>query len=279
MPELERPGDVTLHYETAGDPETPPVVLLHGFTSDLRMWAPLVPVLARRYFVVSLDLRGHGLSTAPANPEAATMDDFADDVLALFDALEIELGVLAGCSFGGMIAAHFGVNWPGRLAGLVLSDTSAAYDHPAYDDAYRNREAQLVHSEEVVRNHGTAELGKRAAARITDPFLASALRDRYARMSGEGYLAASRVRRERPDVLPMLAERLTMPVLICTGSRDPVNSASLVMAEQLPEARVVTFNGAGHGLPAVAPEKFEDVLLTFLADIEAGHLIAGRYNV
>jgi 3-oxoadipate enol-lactonase len=243
------------------------------------MWAPLVPALAERYFVVSVDLRGHRLSTAPSRPDDATMDDFANDVLAVFDELEIELGVLVGCSFGGMIAAQFGVNWPGRLAGLVLSDASAAYENPAYDEAYRDREAQLLRSEEVVRHHGTAELGKRAAARITDPFLASALRDRYARMSPEGYLAASRVRRERPDILSMLGEHLVMPVLICTGSRDPVHSASLMMAAQLPEARVVTFKGEGHGLPAVAPEKFEDVLLAFLADIEAGHLIAGSHSV
>ncbi len=279
MSELERPGGLVLRYETAGDPATPPVILLHGFTSDARMWQAQAPVLAESYFVVTPDLRGHGRSDPPADAASAVMDDYAQDVLALFDALEVELGVLVGCSFGGMIAAQFAVNWPERLAGLVLSDASAAYEHPSYDDAYRHREARMVESEDLVARFGTAELGKRAAARVSDPFLASALRDRYARMSTEGYLAASRVRRGRPDLLPLLRERLTMPVLICTGSDDPVNSASMAMATELPGARVVTFRDKGHGLPAVAPEAFTDTLLAFLADIESGNPIAATLTI
>ena len=268
-----------LAYETTGDPSMPAVILLHGFTSDARMWQAQVRALAEDYFVITPDLRGHGQSDPPADAASAVMDDFAQDVLALFDALEVELGVLVGCSFGGMIAAQFAVNWPERLAGLVLSDASAAYDHPSYDDAYRHREARMLESEQLVERFGAGELGKRAAARVSDPFLASALRDRYARMSTEGYLAASRVRRERPDLLPVLAERLTMPVLICTGSEDPVHSASLAMATELPGARVVTFRDKGHGLPAVAPEAFSETLLAFLADIESGRPIAARITI
>lgn len=279
MPKLERPGGVVLNYETSGDPAMPPVVLLHGFTSDLRMWTPHVAALSEQYYTVSLDLRGHGLSTAPDEPEAATMQDFADDVMALLDALGIELGVLVGCSFGGMIAAQVAVDAPGRLAGLVLSDASAAYENDAYDDAYRQREARMRETEEVVRRFGTAELGKRTAARITDPFLAQAARDRYTRMSAEGYLAAARVRRERPDLLPLLGAALTMPVLICTGSNDPVHSASLVMAGRIPGARVVTFRDAGHGLPAVAPERFVEVLFAFLHDVERHEPIGGEFAV
>lgn len=275
MPELERPSGLLLSYETAGDPATPPVILLHGFTSDARMWQPQIPALAASYFVVAPDLRGHGRSDAPADPADSTMDDFAQDLLALFDSLEIELGVLVGCSFGGMIAAQFAVNWPQRLAGLVLSDASAAYEHPSYAEAYRRREARMLESEDLVARFGAGELGKRAAARVSDPFLASALRDRYARMSTSGYLGASRVRRERPDLLPLLRDTLTMPVLICTGSDDPVHSASLTMAAEVPGARVVTFRGKGHGLPALAPAAFTDTLLAFLADIESGNTIAG----
>lgn len=270
---------MAIAFETIGDPSNPAVVLLHGFTSDARMWHAQVPALAERYFVVTPDLCGHGLSTPPADHSAATMEDFANDILALFDALEIELGVLVGCSFGGMIAAQFGANWPERLAGLVLSDASAAYEHPSYDDAYRRREARMLEAEQFVGRHGTARLGKRAAAGITDPFLAGALRDRYARMSPEGYLAASRVRRERPDLLPYLHERLTMPVLICTGGDDPVHSASLAMARELPGARVVTFADKGHGLPTVASDAFTETLTDFLRDIESGEAIAGNLTI
>lgn len=279
MPELERPDGVTISYDTRGDPANPPVVLLHGFTSDGRMWQPQIGALTDRYFVAAPDLRGHGLSSPPPEPASASMADFAGDILGLFDALEIELGVLVGCSFGGMIAAQCAVDWPERLAGLVLTDASAAYDHPSYDEAYRRREGRMLESERLVERFGTTELGKRAAARVADPFLADGMRQRFARLSTDGYLGASRVRRERPDVLPLLRERVTMPVLICTGDADPVHSASLAMARELPGARVVTFAGKGHGLPAVAPDAFTEVLLDFLADIESGRPIGGSFTL
>ena len=56
MPTLELTDDLSLNYETWGDPESPALVLLHGFTSDLRMWAPHVDAFSEDYHVVALDL-------------------------------------------------------------------------------------------------------------------------------------------------------------------------------------------------------------------------------
>lgn len=279
MTELALSEAFTINYEEAGDPESPAVVLLHGFTSDSRMWAPLIAPLARDYRPIAIDLRGHGRTTAPEDIDSYTMDAFSNDLAAFLDALEIDVCALVGCSFGGMIAAHFACEHPERLAGLVLSDSSAAYAHDAYDERYRAREAAMLAQAAVVERFGTAELGKRAAASVSDSFLAEGLRKRYARMHREGYLGSAKVRRERPDLLPRLRERLQMPVMVCTGSDDPVNSASLVMAAEIPGARVVTFRDTGHGIPALRPQAFADVLLAFFADIEEGKPIAATRTV
>jgi 3-oxoadipate enol-lactonase len=279
MPELVLADDLTLNYQEWGDSESPAVVLLHGFTADLRMWMAHAEPLSRDYRVIAPDLRGHGRSSAPEDLASYTMEAYAGDLLALLDALEIDVCALVGCSFGGMIAAHFATERPERLAGLVLSDASAAFEHPDYDDAYREREAAMAAQASVVERLGTAELGKRAAAKVSDSFLADALRKRYARMSREGYLGAARVRRERPDVLPLLRERLTMPVLVCTGSEDPVHSASMVMAAEIPGARVVTFKQTGHGIPGLRPEAFGNAVFDFFNDIEEGRPIAGERTV
>ena len=279
MPELALAPDFALNYEDWGDSESPAVVLLHGFTSDLRMWAPHVEAFTADYRVIAPDLRGHGRSTAPDDLSQYTMQAYADDLRGMLDALEIDVCALVGCSFGGMIAAHFATEHPERIAGLVLSDASAAFEHPGYDERYRKREAQLAESAALVDRLGTAELGKRAAAGLTDSFLADAMRKRYARMSREGFLGAAKVRRERPDVLPLLRERLTMPVLICSGSDDPVRSASLVMANHIPAARVVTFKDTGHGVPSLRPESFGRTVLGFFNDIEEGRSIPGEKTV
>jgi pimeloyl-ACP methyl ester carboxylesterase len=279
MPELVTADGLALNYEEWGDPEAPAVVLLHGFTSDLRMWRPHVDGFSRDYRVIAPDLRGHGHTSAPEDLAEYTMERYAEDLRALLDALTIDVCALVGCSFGGMVAVHFATEHPERIAGLVLSDTSAAYDHPAYNEAYRKREAAMRDSEQIVDRFGTAELGKRAAANVSDSFLAAGMRARYARLSREGFLGAAKVRRERPNLLPVLRERLTMPVLVCTGTDDPVHSASLVMAAELPGARVVTFKDTGHGIPGHRPEAFVHAVLAFLNDIEEGKPIAGNRTV
>ena len=278
MPTFERDG-VTLSFEDIGDPEAPAVVLLHGFTSDHRMWRPVIEAFTGDYRVVAPDLRGHGASDAPEELETYTMAAYSEDVGALLDHLGVDLCAMVGCSFGGMVALQFATDNPERVAGLVLTDTSAAYDHPEYDERYRAREERLSGLEDVVERFGTAEVGKRAARNVADPFLADGIRTRYARMKRDGWLGAARVRRERPNLLPVLGERLIMPVMVCIGDEDPVLSACEVMVRELPEARYLTFKDCGHGIPALKPEPFAREALQFFADIEDGKEIARKRTI
>lgn len=278
MPQFEHDG-ITINYEDVGDREAPAVVLLHGFTSDLRSWAPLFAELTADYRAIAIDLRGHGLSCAPDDLDSYTIEILAGDVAELLDHLEIDICALVGSSFGGMVALQFAVTWPERLAGLVLSDTSAAFDHPDYDERYRQREAAIADFVDTVDRFGPAEAGKRAARSVEDPFLAQGIRDRHARMSRSGILGCARVRRERPSLLPVIGERLTIPVLICIGEDDQVRSACDVMARELPGARYLVFKNTGHSIPTRQPDLFARELLRFFADIEDGQPIAGRRTI
>lgn len=278
MPTFERDG-VTLAYEDIGDPEAPAVVLLHGFTSDHRMWRPVLEAFSADYRVIAPDLRGHGASEAPEDLETYTMAAYSEDVGGLLDHLGVDLCAMVGCSFGGMVALQFATGNPDRVAGLVLSDTSAAYDHPDYDEKYRKREERMAGLEDIVDRFGTAEVGKRAARDVGDPFLAEGIRKRYERMKRDGWLGAARVRRERPNLLPLLREQLTMPVLVCIGDDDPVRSACEVMVGELPGARYLTFKDCGHGIPSLKPEPFAREALQFFADIEDGKEIAKNRTI
>jgi len=278
MPIFERDG-VSLNYETDGDPEKQALVLLHGFTSDLRMWAPAIEKLSRRWRVIRLDFRGHGLSSAPEDAEDYAMPVLAADVAALMDSLEVDRATLVGSSFGGMVALEFAVTWPERVRALVLSDTSPAYERPEYGEGFRERERRMAENEALVAKYGTAALGKRLAAQVGDRFAAEGIQRRYARLSTAGFLGAARARRERRDLTPFLRERLTMPVLLCWGDEDPVASARGVMTGELPAARVVMFRGLGHGVPALAPHEFVKVVETFLDDAGSGKPVEGIVEV
>lgn len=275
MAVLERAGGVDVHYERWGDAGAPAVLLLHGFTADLRSWAQHVEALAEDYHVVAMDLRGHGLTTAPEEDAAYMIEAYAEDVEALADHLGFELFALCGSSFGGMVALEFAVRWPRRLAALVLSDTSGAYEDSRYEEAYWQRERAIAAHEETVRKVGTGGLGRQLAASIEDEFLRDAMVRRYARLSAEGFLGTARVRRERRNLLPLLREGLTMPVLVISGEDDPVRSASRVLAAEIPGARSASFRGAGHTVPLHRPEAFLDAVIGFLRDVEDGKAIAG----
>lgn len=277
MPQIERDG-VRLNYETRGPASAAPVVLLHGFTSDLRMWHPVAARLESSYHLILPDLRGHGLSESPAGIETYTMDTYAADLQALLDALEVELCVLVGCSFGGMVAMHYALEHHERLAALVLSDTSPAYDHPAYDESFRRREARLAENEDYVRRFGTRQLGNRLARDLNDTYAAQGIRNRYAAMDTEGYLGAAHARRTRPDLSTRLAE-LPIPVMLVAGMDDPVYSALPVMTEALPRARQVIFKDTGHGVPAIHPHDFSDALVRFFEDLQEGNPVAQQVTV
>lgn len=278
MPAIERDG-VELYYETAGDPEMPPVVLLHGFGSDGRMWMPVVRELEDQYWFVIPDLRGHGLSGSPADPETYSMEVYVADVAAQIASLEIELCALVGCSFGGMVAMEFGIAHPERLAALVLSDTAPAPDRPEYDESFRARERRIAEYIEYAGRFGTAMLGKKVAAELGDPRAAQGLRERYAQLSTEGYTGAGHARNARRDVTDQLAANLAMPVLLAAGTDDPVYCALPVMADRLPGARQVVFRDTGHGVPSRRPREFADALRRFFEDIQDGRPVARQVTV
>jgi pimeloyl-ACP methyl ester carboxylesterase len=112
--------------ELPGPDGAPTVVLLHGWTTTAALnWSPSFGPLARQFRVVALDHRGHGRGLRSAAP--FRLEDCADDVAALLDALGIARCIAAGYSMGGPIAQLLWRRHPGLVDGLVLCATSATF--------------------------------------------------------------------------------------------------------------------------------------------------------
>src|SRR3954452_2810386 len=121
---IEVPGrGETFVYEMEGPPDAPVLFLIHGLVASTQLnWFPAFPVLADRFRVVAIDLRGHGRGF-PAG-RWFRMSDCADDIVAVADAMGIERFIPVGYSIGGPVAQLVWHRHRDRVEGLVLAATS-----------------------------------------------------------------------------------------------------------------------------------------------------------
>lgn len=116
-----------LYYETHGAEDAPPLILSSGLGGSASYWTPNIPALAEHFRVIAYDHRGTGRSDR-ALPDVVTVDDFADDILALMDALDIPTAHLVGHAAGGVAGLALALKAPERLDRLVVVNGWAKAD-------------------------------------------------------------------------------------------------------------------------------------------------------
>lgn len=253
---------LVMEYDDAGQGRV--VVLLHGFPFDRAMWRPQVEALRDSYRLLVPDLRGFG-GTGGAG-ERPTLEQMADDVAELLDALRItEPVVLGGLSMGGYITLAFARKHAPRLRGLILADTRAEADT---DEAKANRDKLIA----FARDHSGREVLDQMlpkllgdATRASRPELAAELRRLAAGQSVRGIIAALQAMRDRPDARPVLPG-IAVPALVLVGEQDALTppAAAATLAAGIPAAKLVTILAAGHMANLEQPEPFNDALRAFL---------------
>lgn len=125
MHDLERkrfalPTGVELDVAIAGDPNNPPIFLLHGFPESHRTWRHQIPMLSADHYVIAPDQRGYARSSKPEGVENYTTEKPVADLLALADALGIDRFSLVGHDWGAAIAWIAALQHPDRVARLVI---------------------------------------------------------------------------------------------------------------------------------------------------------------
>jgi aminoacrylate hydrolase len=121
------PHAAGLYYETHGPDDAPPLILSSGLGGSASYWKPNIPALAEHHRVIAYDHRGTGRSDR-ALPDVVTVADFADDILALMDALGIERASIVGHAAGGVAGLAFALKAPDRLDRLVVVNGWAKAD-------------------------------------------------------------------------------------------------------------------------------------------------------
>ena len=287
MPQIMANG-IAIEYEDYGDRDAPPILLVMGLGAQLTLWPiELVDALVARGFrVIRYDNRDIGLShkfdgaRAPGMVRAVLMKrlgftprtpyklaDMAADGVGLLDALGIERAHVVGASMGGMIAQHIAFSWPERVSSLtsIMSTTGNPRLPAAQKEAITvltkrpesSDEAVLIeHGLKVARTIGSpgyraeeAVLRDKVTANLRRSFYPAGLPRQLAAIIADGD------RRER-------LSRVTAPTLVIHGEDDPLVplAGGEDTAAHITGARLHTFPGMGHDLPAQLVEPMADAI-------------------
>jgi len=243
----------TLPIAMAG--EGAPVILLHGWTLDHRMWAPQVEGLAADAFLVMPDRRGCGRATAPSD-----LAREADDVIAIADFLGFERFALVGLSQGAVVALDVARKFASRLTGLVVSGAPlpALVERQEVIDLDHFRALAAAGDLERLR----AEWSRHPLMETHTPAARALMLDILADYDGRDLLNPSPV----PGFPREAAALLAMPVLAMTGAHDTLwrRECARVLASLAPRARHLEIPAAGHLANADNGPAFNAALVQFL---------------
>jgi pimeloyl-ACP methyl ester carboxylesterase len=264
-------GGVELAYRTAGDDGDPPVLLIHGYTGNLRNWGATVPALVRAGFrTLSADSPGHGASAAPERFEPYALDEIARTLHGLAEGLDFVPAIVVGHSMGAAIAEEFAAQFPQAVRALVLVGSAGGASGPEREDLSDDMQALRAAAEqggmEAVFDLQLAH-GKRRA--VDDPVLQALMRAEFARTSFAGFEFGALALRTRRDTLPRLA-RFQAPTLILRGAQEAPTLVRVSddLAATLPDARYEVIDEAGHSPQFENPDAFNRVLLGFLKGLD-----------
>ncbi len=253
-------------YEVTG--EGPALVLIHSIgLSSREGWRAQLPVLAETRRVLSYDIRGLGDSAAGDGPLGVA--DFAEDLAALMDHVEMPRAALMGVSLGGFIAQAFAGLYPGRVSALVLVSTACRI-------AAGNSGERAARNARI-RDHGMAVAANRQLDshfsedfRAANPEVMAWYRAHYCANDPDTYIAIMEDL-GRFDNCANLAG-ISCLTLVVAGAEDvgavagvtPCESARMLQAG-IPGARLEIITGAHHYPQIERPDAFNAAVTGFLA--------------
>ncbi|HTU90194.1 MAG TPA: alpha/beta hydrolase [Gemmataceae bacterium] len=252
-------GGVQIHYLVEGKGE--PVLLIHGFAvnAQLQWGVPgIINTLARNYCVIALDVRGHGKSGKPKNPEKYGTE-MVEDAVRLLDHLKIDKAHVVGYSMGAIITGKLMATHPDRLLSATLAGAGPIPEGaklPKFVDKLADSLEEgkglgplldkLNASGKSQLSQGTIKVISRSLVGENGKTLAAVVRS----------WKTLRVRKEQ-------LQANKVPTLALVGSNDPLKKNIDLVQDDLANLKVVVIEGTNHFSTYYNP-KFKHNLIKFL---------------
>ena len=261
MPKIQANG-IEFYYEWHGPEKADVLVWSNGILMSTASWAFQTPALSKNYRVLLYDCRGQWQSDHPREPYS--MEQHADDLAALLDALGVERAHIAGVSYGAEISLIFGYTYPAKtksvIAGAAVSEMDAVLRGigEMWLDAAKRADPELFFRVTYPFNFSAKWIANNA-------LLLDQARGRYTQLDFEAVANLTQAFLN----LNITAElhRIAAPTLIIVGEEDalkPRRYADLIAA-QIPQAEYAIIPRAGHSVMWEQAQTFNSLVLGFLS--------------
>lgn len=272
---IERQG-VSLFTRVTGQGK--PLMLLHGFSGSSESWGEVTRELSTGSLVIRPDLIGHGRSTAPPDPARYTMEQAAEDIIAILDSLEIHTVSLHGYSMGGRLALYTSIRYPNRIISLSLESASPGLrsaderkTRQASDNALAHR---IIAAGLEAFVHEWEQIPLFATQSGLSPHVLEKQRQLRMANNPEGLAGSLRGMGTgiQPNLWPRLHE-LQIPALLLTGALDAkFTDIAKQMAGLLPNAQHHVVPHCGHSIYLERPESWVTAVRAFISGQESHEL-------
>jgi 3-oxoadipate enol-lactonase len=263
MPYARAADGARLHYEAFGRRDTPAVLMIQGLGADKHGWDMQRFALARSYRVIAFDNRGAGRSDKPFSPYS--LEQMADDAVAVLDDAGVEAAHVVGASMGGAISQLMCVKHPTRVLSLTLACT-ACRNQPW-------RRELLEHWMQTAQERGMGAMAGEAARWIMAPRSFRRLVPTFGWLGPlamgrptHSFVAQVRAILAADDEMADLLTSIHVPTLVVVGNQDILTPRgdSEEIAERIPGAELVVISGAAHGFMIEHASTFNRILREFL---------------
>jgi len=260
---VELPNGITLEYAEQGDASGVPVIFLHGYSDSWRSFELNLPLLPSSIHAFAISQRGHGNSDKPQVQYRPK--DFADDVAAFMDKMNLKKAIIVGHSMGSTNARQFVVSYPERTIGLVLMASFASFkDNPIITEF----EAVVSQLEDPVDANFITEFQKSTIKRpVPDTYMETIISEsRKLPVHVWKGVAAGWKDADYNESL----KKFMAPTLIIWGDLDaycPEND-QYALKNAIKNSKIEIYNGTGHALHWEEPQRFADDLVEFVNGIK-----------
>jgi 3-oxoadipate enol-lactonase len=266
MPYARSSDGIRLHYEVLGRAGAPAVLMIQGLGADKHGWDMQRIPLSLQYRVIALDNRGAGRSDKPFGHY--TLEQMADDAIAVLDHVGVEKAHIVGASMGGAISQIVGLKYPQRVNSLTLACT-ACRNHPW-------RRELLQGWATMASEQGMGAMAREAARWVIGPRSFRRLLPAFGWLgplamgrTSHAFVAQVRAILDVDESVSEQLEHVDLPTLVLVGNQDILTPRgdSEEIADRMPNAELVVISGAAHGFMVEHASTFNRVLMEFLGRV------------